>query len=177
MSWAAKRQTGRLEDEAYCLLGLFDVNMPLIYGEGRRAFVRLQEQLLKQSDDASIFAYAVLKPNTNRNSSKSVSITPLGFLQLLRPYSMNRWTMPRVQHVMLMASRQRKSLYACAEAVTSSNLTVCSGEYEAFLASLLSTHQTGSQDRRLAFGSLFQVHANFTSTIPQNLCESTPSRS
>jgi hypothetical protein len=38
MSWAAKRQTTRLEDEAYCLIGLFDVNMPMLYGEGRRAF-------------------------------------------------------------------------------------------------------------------------------------------
>jgi len=30
MSWASVRQTSRLEDEAYCLIGLFDVNMPLL---------------------------------------------------------------------------------------------------------------------------------------------------
>lgn len=57
MSWAASRKTSRVEDEAYCLMGLFDINMPLIYGEGRKAFVRLQEELLTKSDDASIFAY------------------------------------------------------------------------------------------------------------------------
>lgn len=34
MSWASKRQTTRIEDISYCLMGLFDVNMPLLYGEG-----------------------------------------------------------------------------------------------------------------------------------------------
>ena len=42
MSWASKRQTSRTEDAAYCLLGLFDVNMPLLYGEGQKAFVRVR---------------------------------------------------------------------------------------------------------------------------------------
>jgi len=42
MSWASKRQTTRLEDRAYCLLGLFEVNMPMLYGEGNGAFTRLQ---------------------------------------------------------------------------------------------------------------------------------------
>ncbi|KZL69846.1 HET domain-containing protein [Colletotrichum tofieldiae] len=55
MSWAAYRVTTRLEDQAYCLLGLFGVNMPLLYGEGRKAFLRLQEEIIKTSDDQSIF--------------------------------------------------------------------------------------------------------------------------
>lgn len=42
MSWAARRQTTRPEDIAYCLLGLFDVNLPMLYGEGAKAFIRLQ---------------------------------------------------------------------------------------------------------------------------------------
>jgi len=42
MSWAARRKTTRIEDQAYCLMGLFHVNMPLLYGEGSRAFIRLQ---------------------------------------------------------------------------------------------------------------------------------------
>ncbi|KAF2169272.1 hypothetical protein M409DRAFT_36165 [Zasmidium cellare ATCC 36951] len=46
-SWAAKRQTTRVEDEAYSLVGLFDVNMPMIYGEGQKAFIRLQEEIIK----------------------------------------------------------------------------------------------------------------------------------
>lgn len=57
MSWVAKRRTTRIEDLAYCMLGIFDVNMPLLYGEGRKAFRRLQHEIIKQSDDDSIFAW------------------------------------------------------------------------------------------------------------------------
>ncbi|KAL9620041.1 MAG: hypothetical protein Q9160_005419 [Pyrenula sp. 1 TL-2023] len=57
MSWAAKRQTSRVEDHAYSLLGLFRVNMPLLYGEGQRAFLRLQEEIIKTSTEDSIFAW------------------------------------------------------------------------------------------------------------------------
>ncbi|KZZ93871.1 Heterokaryon incompatibility [Moelleriella libera RCEF 2490] len=56
-SWAALRITTRPEDVAYCLLGMFGVNMPLLYGEGRKAFMRLQEEILKETDDQSIFAW------------------------------------------------------------------------------------------------------------------------
>ncbi|KAL8686569.1 MAG: hypothetical protein Q9218_007013 [Villophora microphyllina] len=57
MSWAAKRQTTRVEDIAYCLMGLFDVNMPLLYGEGQKAFQRMQEMILQKTSDESIFAW------------------------------------------------------------------------------------------------------------------------
>ena len=58
MSWAATRVCARAEDRAYSLMGLFDVNMPLLYGEGgRKAFIRLQTEILKISDDESIFAW------------------------------------------------------------------------------------------------------------------------
>lgn len=57
MKWASKRQTTREEDIAYCLLGIFDINMPLLYGEGMRAFIRLQEEIGKSTDDHSIFAW------------------------------------------------------------------------------------------------------------------------
>ncbi|KIW13129.1 hypothetical protein PV08_08316 [Exophiala spinifera] len=57
MSWASKRVTTRPEDQAYSLMGLFDVNMPLLYGEGKKAFRRLQEEILKISQDHSIFIW------------------------------------------------------------------------------------------------------------------------
>jgi hypothetical protein len=63
MSWAAKRKATRVEDMAYCLLGLFDVNMPPLYGEGEKAFLRLQLEILKTSDDESIFAWVDDDPN------------------------------------------------------------------------------------------------------------------
>jgi hypothetical protein len=50
MLWIEKRETTRKEDKAYSLLGIFDVYMPLIYGEGREsAFKRLREEIDKAS--------------------------------------------------------------------------------------------------------------------------------
>lgn len=57
LSWASKRSTTRIEDIAYCLLGLMRVNMPMLYGEGNRAFFRLQLELLKNSNEHTIFAW------------------------------------------------------------------------------------------------------------------------
>lgn len=57
MSWASGRSTTRIEDEAYCLLGIFGINMPLLYGEGRCAFQRLQEQILSKTGDYSVLVW------------------------------------------------------------------------------------------------------------------------
>jgi hypothetical protein len=62
MSWAASRETTRIEDRAYSLLGMFDVNMTMLYGEGSKSFVRLQEEILKTLDDHSIFVWKGLQP-------------------------------------------------------------------------------------------------------------------
>ena len=62
MCWAANRITGRCEDIAYCLMGIFDVNMPLLYGEGVRAFQRLQEQIIKTTEDYTLFAWSRKQP-------------------------------------------------------------------------------------------------------------------
>jgi hypothetical protein len=46
--WAERRNTSVEEDEVYCLIGIFDVSMALIYGEGRdKAFKRLEEEIYK----------------------------------------------------------------------------------------------------------------------------------
>ncbi|KAH9940409.1 HET-domain-containing protein [Epithele typhae] len=63
MSWAARRKTTRIEDEAYCLFGLFGINMPTLYGEGHRAFFRLQEEILKSSTDMSLLAWGDVLPS------------------------------------------------------------------------------------------------------------------
>ncbi|KAK1705642.1 heterokaryon incompatibility protein-domain-containing protein [Colletotrichum acutatum] len=60
MSWAAHRRTTRVEDRAYSLLGLFDIHMPMIYGEGAKAFQRLQEEIAKGTDDLSLFAWVAV---------------------------------------------------------------------------------------------------------------------
>jgi hypothetical protein len=59
MSWAAKRETTRPKDIAYCLFGMFDVHLPPLYGEGAdKAFLRLKEEIIKTSTDLSILAWS-----------------------------------------------------------------------------------------------------------------------
>ena len=57
MSWAATRKTTRIEDRAYSLMGLFGVQIPMLYGEGENAFSRLQEEIIRTTPDDSIFAW------------------------------------------------------------------------------------------------------------------------
>lgn len=64
MTWARRRTTTRTEDIAYSLLGLFDVNIPLLYGEGARAFQRLQQEIIRTHNDQSVLVH------THRNIDK-----------------------------------------------------------------------------------------------------------
>lgn len=95
MAWAARRQTAREEDLAYALMGLFDVNMPILYGEGlKKAFRRLQLEIIQMnSTDQSIFIW-----RTNKRISGLLADYPEDFAdsglnfvwknQKLQPYSM-----------------------------------------------------------------------------------------
>ena len=58
LSWASRRKTTRVEDRAYSLLGFFGINMPTLYGEGERAFRRLQEEIMRRIPDQSLFAWS-----------------------------------------------------------------------------------------------------------------------
>ena len=57
LSWASHRRTTRVEDRAYSLLGIFDINIPTLYGEGERAFRRLQEAIMQRIPDQSLLAW------------------------------------------------------------------------------------------------------------------------
>lgn len=77
MSWAAERETSRPEDMAYCLLGIFDIHMHMLYGEGRRAFQRLQEEIIQTANDRTIFIWrAAFSP---RGASSLFADHPLAF--------------------------------------------------------------------------------------------------
>ena len=65
MRWASRRRTTRLEDTAYSLMGIFNVNMPLIYGEGSKAFRRLQLEIIKESNDHSLFLWDIDRRGTS----------------------------------------------------------------------------------------------------------------
>jgi len=61
MSWASARATTLPEDMAYCLMGIFNVHLAPLYGEGaEHAFLRLQEEILRRSDDMSLLAWGIL---------------------------------------------------------------------------------------------------------------------
>lgn len=80
MSWASRRTTTKEEDIAYCLLGIFDVNMPLLYGEGPKAFQRLQEEIMERFDDQSILAWGFnLKDSTLWSVSTALARSPQDF--------------------------------------------------------------------------------------------------
>ncbi|KAL4079042.1 heterokaryon incompatibility protein-domain-containing protein [Scleroderma citrinum] len=98
MSWAARRQTTKEEDRAYSLMGIFDVHMPIIYGEGgKKAFSRLQREIIKASNDQSILAW-----RTHISGRRLQASTPLGPLAespvsfsrsgTIHPISLNKWT-------------------------------------------------------------------------------------
>jgi hypothetical protein len=125
MSWASNRSTTRKEDIAYCLLGIFGVNMPLLYGEGDKAFIRLQEEIMKHSTDQSLFAWAshvevvhglesgdagILAVHP-RDFALSVNVVPIGIN--FEPYTMTnkglRISLPVViehnRHIAILACR------------------------------------------------------------------------
>ncbi|CDO75958.1 hypothetical protein BN946_scf184888.g8 [Trametes cinnabarina] len=62
MWWASARRTTRVEDQAYCLMGIFDVQLAIIYGGTQQAFLRLQEEILKHTSDQTLFAWGNTLP-------------------------------------------------------------------------------------------------------------------
>ena len=73
MSWTAPKVTTRIEDRAYYLLEIFNLNMPLLYGERNKAFMRLEEEIIKYSEKHSIFTASW---NTEINQSNA-SLIPI----------------------------------------------------------------------------------------------------
>jgi hypothetical protein len=79
-SWASERNTTREEDIAYSLLGIFDINMAMLYGEGTKAFMRLQEQILGESADDSIFLWN--DPFSHQKVTGLLAPSPRSFRQM-----------------------------------------------------------------------------------------------
>ncbi len=79
MSWMSKRVTTRTEDMAYSMLGIFDIHMPLIYGEGQRAFLRLQEEILRSTDDQSVLCWEWNKSHVDDNWASVLAPCPAAF--------------------------------------------------------------------------------------------------
>lgn len=81
LHWTSSRVTSRVEDASYSLLGFFDVNMPLLYGERDKAFTRSQHEILRTTNDRSLFAWsprceldtAAAQPMIKQNSYTAAS--------------------------------------------------------------------------------------------------------
>ncbi|KAI8965556.1 heterokaryon incompatibility protein-domain-containing protein [Daldinia sp. FL1419] len=89
MSWAAKRLTKREEDMAYCLMGIFDINMPLLYGEGAKAFKRLQREIICQYEDYTLLLYGgsnwnIFLANSPADFGRKIMLGPRSELELHR---------------------------------------------------------------------------------------------
>ncbi|KAH7092508.1 heterokaryon incompatibility protein-domain-containing protein [Paraphoma chrysanthemicola] len=81
LSWASHRNVTREEDEAYALLGLFDINMPLLYGEGReQAFVRFQKAIYNATADHSIFFF---RHGQHKDAQPLLASSPASFCDRL----------------------------------------------------------------------------------------------
>jgi len=121
MSWASKRVTTRIEDIAYSLMGIFDVNMPLLYGEREKAFQRLQHHILQNSNDQSLFAWkdesldegdhvGVLAPSP-KQFEHSNNVTSIGSWARHDATTLNHnglrldvWLVPTDEHTIFVAS-------------------------------------------------------------------------
>lgn len=91
MSWASKRVTTRVEDVAYSLMGIFEVNMPLLYGEREKAFLRLQQYIMQESNDQSLFAWR--DPSLTNNSEVGIlARSPQQFEHSSNVRSLGIWT-------------------------------------------------------------------------------------
>lgn len=66
MSWASHLEASRPEDRSFALLGILGVHMPIVYGEGQKAFIRLQEEILRDTNDYSLFAWRPEVPQEYR---------------------------------------------------------------------------------------------------------------
>ncbi|VUC32979.1 unnamed protein product [Clonostachys rosea] len=102
MSWLSNRHTTRVEDLAYCMFGIFDINMPLLYGEGEKAFIRLQEEIIRVSNDQTIFCWTWDDQYVPFDWASILSPSPRTFKDA-GSYSQNSWRNESTPYVMTNA--------------------------------------------------------------------------
>ncbi|KAL7628448.1 hypothetical protein AAE478_002651 [Parahypoxylon ruwenzoriense] len=139
LSWASNRETSRTEDKAYSMLGICEINIPLLYGEGDGAFIRLQEEIVRSSYDHTIFSWGIRGPWTGVTNPDTglfnVSLNPDGQRVLANTSSAFRGFNPLIKtdshgvhymvthsglHVELRVAILEKSFWNCALAIFNS---------------------------------------------------------
>ncbi|KAK4621759.1 NADH kinase POS5, mitochondrial [Fulvia fulva] len=99
MAWAANRHSSREEDKAYSLMGIFDVNMPMLYGEGSKAFARLQEGIIRTSTNHSILAWQAYEDG---HDTLLFSPSPYGFR---RAHKIVSWSHPGIDESFSLSNK------------------------------------------------------------------------
>jgi len=142
LSWAEKRETKREEDAAYSLLGLFDVHMPLIYGEGReKAFIRLDREIRRGSEHA-------MSLSTNRKPLPSQSSSHTGEIRYpLSDYSASTSSQDlaavEVEKKQAMKAENERviAIYEAREAAKADNERAMKAERERIIAEFVAREQ------------------------------------
>ncbi|KAG0709357.1 hypothetical protein DFH29DRAFT_887975, partial [Suillus ampliporus] len=86
LRWARDRVTKEKEDEAYCLMGIFGITMPVTYGEGDHAFSRLLMEIMKRTGDATLLDWSGQPSTLNSclpSSPRCFLDTPFGITEML----------------------------------------------------------------------------------------------
>lgn len=126
MSWAARRETTRAEDMAYSLMGVFGVNMPLLYGEGgAAAFHRLQVEIMDSSPDQSLLAWGFARADSGMSLwgvSNALATSPADFEEC---GSMIAWGVARPGDTFTMTQRGLRLKLPVVMSVDGGNLIYC----------------------------------------------------
>lgn len=127
MSWASYRRTSREEDMAYCLLGIFDVHMPMLYGEGKNAFFRLQEEILKSSTDLSLFAWRDVSPHSQAEAPRGILARHPREFKHLRNCYVPSWSgsLHSDEFAMTNKGLRFNNMFHCARNTTSGGFANC----------------------------------------------------
>ncbi|KIO09227.1 hypothetical protein M404DRAFT_309019 [Pisolithus tinctorius Marx 270] len=84
LQWASSRRTTRPEDIAYSLFGIFNLHLPVLYGElAEKALGRLLAEIISQSGDISVLDW--IGDASQFHSCFPAQITSFQMLPLLRP--------------------------------------------------------------------------------------------
>ena len=96
---------------AYCLIGILGIHMPLLYGEGHNAFLRLQDEIIKYTYDMSVFEWKSVSATHAHAGASAPSPTHFACCKLLE--TLNRYIFFNTETIQL-ASLAR-SAYTCLE--------------------------------------------------------------
>jgi hypothetical protein len=168
MSWASKRHTSRIEDVAYSLLGIFDINMPMLYGEGSKAFVRLQEEIIRSSHDLTIFSWrdhtANLINDYDLLAAHPSAFTKCGNFQQTfltgadSPIHMTSWGLC-IQARLMRISRNAYAMPIGTREITVPNAGLYSVHHPVHLAVIImETDSRRNQYRRINAGQLLGIN-------------------